>query len=539
MTRIAVLCLCALFAFSVAAPAQTVSVDALGVADDVTIFNTISEAIISFESVSREALTSAALSTYVSDELAKGPLPPTPGPNGGNVAANVINVVGFGPYDEVVPWVGTSIFRGVDLGSPENTITINGDLSGTLWLTRDMGHSGAAVGSSGSTSLVINDMIIAPSATDDPGDDFFFPISQGEVILTDCIVTAFSASDQTTAVSVAGLPAGLLDGTAGIDGTLVQEQDNGPFVGLFGSLGDTSHLELNNTVWTQRGLFPSTTGDPFIISGDATVDINAGSVFSAGGRFGVQHVSGTAGAGITTVNMQGTRDNRVLWLNHGDFAESAVASDILPFDPSITNIDEVTFVNGEAAAYYVIDTDAGSVLNMTNTIIASYEVDGLNFDNTGGKTFDGLANITIADCGNACVAIGLSPPAASAEFTDCVFAGPGPTAIETNNAADSVTLTNCAVALGAAVQDGLANGNPADLFTGPGTVTQVNVIFDLPDFATTAFSLANAQDITNNGYYDTRNLAYATAASGGTPLGGGADYVGGGVPVELSVFSAD
>jgi len=228
------------------------------------------------------------------------------GANGGNVAANVILIQSFGPYDEVLPVIGssgatqTSTFAN-DFPTTE-VLTIQGNLVSTNWpliLARDTGLSGSSVILSGGTQVTLENLVIAQSPTLVGNDDFIFVTDDNSTLITNNVSitalpttsTLFTESDlHTTYVD-------LVDGTRPYDPSLVRSGDNGAFIGLFNGT-DACTWEMHNTVVTQQGAGASPDG--CIPAGTSTLLVTDGSKWVHNARYQIQQNQSS------TVIIQGT-----------------------------------------------------------------------------------------------------------------------------------------------------------------------------------------------------------------------------------------
>ena len=162
---------------------------------------------------------------------------------------------------------------------------------------------------------------------------------------------------------------------------------------------------------------------------------------------------------------------------------------------------------------------AGPGANFADLIIASdmyCTMDRIDH----AQTFDRVTMYAI-EAGDDCINVYLAGTG-SLTATDCIFAGPGDLTGGTGSAAGGVNIDYSVV----------CQNGPDALGTSAGATLGVNCTYVDPAFL-------NRTDITSVNFFAVDNAQLATMASGGGPLRGGGLYVGGGIPVELSIFSTN
>ena len=119
-------------------------------------------------------------------------------------------------------------------------------------------------------------------------------------------------------------------------------------------------------------------------------------------------------------------------------------------------------------------------------------------------------------------------------FTDCIFSG-----VDADDTAfrvfagdnNTVDLINCALV---GIGPDRLSGTPIVFSGGSGNASsEVNTVVLEPTYVSRATSPWTSDS------FDVDNVAYGGLGSAGSDLSGYGDFIGAGVPVELSVFRAD
>ncbi len=471
--------------------AQTVTVDPNATADGVTVFNTIREAVLSFD-----------VGT---------------GSNGADTAGNIVEIVAFGPFNEVIPGIfGDDVSTGgalalavlTDNDRSDNTVTIRGKGVKPLILAQYV-YSFAALTSRGSSGLFIENAVIAQSPTSS-GDaasgqrHIAYAIDGGQVAFDDCVVTALPA-ESVGYTSLADLPAGVLDGTAPYTEGYVYPAN---FAGR-ATLAATnpsptegqppSAVRTRNTVVTQWG--GGATGNALYAQNGSRLDILEGTVISS--NEGRAILIRPSGANKPDMTIQGTFSNRVLITNNlgNDWVtlDGAGTVDISECNfigrppqscvRAINGIDslsivEAIFADGERG------TGGSTAIRIDNQVPGSLTLDQLTIidhryafiTNTFGFSGDNALTITNSILGNRTnFANGILN---EVRAINCAFPASGPVAVEQPPFEVTVHETDC--------------------------------IDDDPEFG--------GVDYGTPGFAVVHSAAYATAAQGGQPLDGGGSF---------------
>jgi len=432
----------------------------------------------------------------------------TSGPNAGNLAPNVINVTTFGPHDVRIPVLGTGavtlIGAAVQVVDGTEGFSIIGVGIKPLILVQnnEVSTGDGIVIQNGATNTFEN-LIMAPSPTGAAvGDDLIYLIgTNSRLDVIDSVITCLPAASATY-TSIGDIPAGLLDGSAVADATVIRTGDNGVFVGAAGNTNVV--LNFNNSVIAQQG--GGGTPDGFVLSAGAVATIGAGSVVSATTRLGVQVSSITA-----SLTVAGTLQDPVLFLNHNNVTNGDA---LRPFGANgpIFSVDHAIFNNNTVG----INVFTGASLDL-----ATFSVTNSVFSNnlTGfivGDDGTGTTPINISDNTFHANGVGLlinapvTPRVVS--ITDCIFSGAG-TGI---NANDTVTVTLNNSALVGAGPDALTTA-----IVGGALLTQTPAAITAdPAYALSAYTFGVSRDTPDN-YLQVTALAYLGAGSSSIDLTGG------------------
>lgn len=482
--------------------AQTVTVDPSDPSPDgVTTFSTIKDAVLSFDSVE--------------------------GSNKDNTDPNIVEVVAFGPFDEVIPGIfgsdvtsGGALFKAVlDSSRADNSVTIRGVGVQPLILAQ-YNYSFAALTARGDSALIFENAIIAQSETSSDAAasgqrHLAYAIDGGHVEFDNCVVTALP-SGAAGYTSKADIPAGVLNGTVPLTGDYVYPQN---FAGR-SALAATNpaattgkpdaSIHLTNTVVTQWGdnalaLYAQNAAELFL---------NEGTVIANNAQGIYIRPSGGAAPNMT---IAGTFINRVL------IADNGGNHWINLLDAGNVSISECNIIGRPGNNCIIVDGSLGS-LSIEETVFADGE------RGSGGSTailFNAvpgslvLDELTIIDHRHGIITNTLGFSGANAlTISNSIL---GNRTNFANGITNEVNAINCAFPASGPVA---VTNPPFEV-----TVNETNCITDDPEFSNT--------DWGDSGFVVVRSAAYATANSGGGPLDGAMTYVPAGTFSTVTVDATD
>lgn len=428
----------------------------------------------------------------------------TPDPDGGT--PNVIQITDSSVYDEQLIIDVPVTIQGLQTGVNRPIIAAR--------LSAGVGGSESNDGvtilcavSNEATSL--ENLIIIPSLASTPTDDLLRSFTIGTtanytVNLTDVVLTANNGSDAP--VTYDGLAAA----------SMVGATDTGDD-GMYLSGGVTYNLTNVVSSHHQNG----SGSDGMVCSGAAIYNVGDGCVFSFNNRLGIQ------ANGDFTLNAP---TDRVMVIGNLGFAGVWFAGNTANRSWDGINIINTAHATNPAQGWGLeIQNLSGFDFSLTNAIIAGSQAQGIvvgSATTTGTVT---LTDVTIA--GNlTAIQVDAAAAAGTLNISDSILAGNA--SPETENQVRNLSTGAYAVNID---HCGLPTAGPQALFLpgteGPGAITVTNSIANNPAFIETS-------DFTSASYFDVDHPAYGTAATGGTPLGGGADWIGS-LPVELGVLTSD
>jgi hypothetical protein len=248
-------------------------------------------------------------------------------------------------------------------------------------------------------------------------------------------------------------------------------------------------------------------------AGVTTYNILDGCVFSYNGRLGIQ------ANGLFTINAP---TDRVMVVGNLGFAGLWFAGTW--GDRNINGVNVLDTVNGWGIE---IQNGEGFDCNLSNAIIAGSAAQGLL---VGSATTTGTITVTDTTIANNLTAIQIdaAAPSGTMNISDSIIAGNA--SPEAGNRVRNLSTGTYTINID---QCALPTAGPQALFLppteGPGACIVTNTIPNNPAFIETS-------DFQSASFYDVDHPAYGTAGTGGTALGGGADYIGS-LPAELGVFS--
>ncbi|NUP89998.1 MAG: hypothetical protein HUU25_09275 [Candidatus Sumerlaeia bacterium] len=514
------------------ASAQTVTVDAtLGAPDNVTTFNSLMLAIHSFQQAGSTTASS----------------PGGIGVNHGNAAADIINILNTSPIEENVRIAPTATLT--EQCTLDEPLTINGPgaIGGPAVAPSAAANAIVRVrDDAGNTDndgftivqdvdITVNNVTFIPALTTPPGDDLVFldrnlATPMATYTFNSCIFTVYDTSGlpvvnsktdaQSNLNASVTTPAAALDdfitiqsanealtctfndcvisqttvGGSGTnrDGFVVFEGDN--TTQNFNLNIDSSYITYVARYGLQ--LAGGSTANPPLSTYNITGDnVDAGPVAGLGGPTFICN-NGYATEGRGMVDLSAANRRKIMNISHTIIANNLIRQMSLGGKNQLTLTD--VLIQGPIPI--VLEHDAVSVAKTWERV--TWRIVG------GSPLFGAVGNgvvLTIRDSIMAGVA----------------GAGTGISVFGTGNMAIDVNF--CGMPL---------NGPDALLAQGgtSGTVFGANIRGDSPHFLGTNPYAAD--------FLDVDNPVYGTAGTGAGVLRGGATFVGGGVPVELSVFTA-
>ncbi len=420
---------------------------------------------------------------------------------------DVVNIVGGGPYDEVITITSPVTLKG-DGYRPVLTVKSNSASPSTP-------PDGLVIDTSGEVTL--ENLIVLPSLTDTPSAD----VADGICIapqtgtgltlaMTDILICPNNGANQPVST----------DGLAEEDLTSATPfGDDG--VNLTSATGIPVVADLTRVICTNNR--NGAGNDGFVIYPSSTVaDQNSinfleGCVASYNERIGIQW-----GGGGATININGTHANPVLII--GNKTATVGQGGCTLFNGTAT-VNQCIMADNNTAGFATVlsATPAGTGLNsIQNTIIAN-NLDGgiISADTDASRpALVSVHNVTLF--ANGTDQIRNTSTQQGFGLTNTIVAGAGTTGITNDGAA-------CSVSFSALV----TNGTHALTATtaGTGTTTMAGAVTNAdPDFVSVNLLSGGAL---NSDFLDVSAILYYSAGVGGTALAGGADYVGS-VPLGAS-----
>lgn len=423
---------------------------------------------------------------------------PDPDPN----TPNVIQIIDSSVYDEMITINVPITIEGTGASRPILAVRQN---------TGGDGNDGLIINIPTGTfnDVTLRNLIVIPSRTSVPMDDGIRSHGQNlNITLENILVTANNGSDFP--VTLDGLAPVSLSGAT-------QFGDDGIFVGAGTTpSGDGTVVTLRNVVVSHiQGAVPNLYNDGLICSSSGKAYyIYDGCVFSYCNRLGIQ------AAGDFQIYAP---SKRVLVLGNKGFAgiwfaaASPSASPIRSIDGC--NVIDTTGVNNSSTpgVGWGIEHQNGGTVNfvLRNAIIKGNTGQGLMISELAGSGSSTIENVTFAGNGRYAIDVN-SAYAGTITINDCIIAGDGTADSDNVVRHNGTGLMN--ISYSALVTEGpFALLTPPT--TGTGTINQLNIVNADPQFVETS-------DYTSDSFFDVFNPIYSAAGTGGTPLRGGADYVG-------------
>lgn len=432
------------------------------------------------------------------------------GANAGETAPFIINIrSGSGPYDE-----GITLDQAVaGHGNIAGDIVIQTTTPGDNVVLKLQPHSGSTEGADDGLmisqdiyNVTMRDLVFTRSLTNFPADDL---VRQDEAAPNTTLNTLAFYNCVFTEVGVDGEPltrnkAGALVAPAPVGGPA--RVGTTPFLlQHWGDAGESINVILDNCVFyagTSSNCYVRSDG-----SGPETVTINnclstyAGYNCFQGGGTNPQGVLNVTGTDVTQGPLNCTAALYPLTGGHCLMAGNTVAgqvSNVSNFLAEASGAPSTTLSRGV--------TGGNGQINLSNVIIdvQGYGVVDITHDPTTWN------NVTINTPTAAYLsASGAGTPAAgSLTVTDSIISGGGTKFAALNNLpTGGITVKYSA----------LPTSGP-NAIGATGTIVEENNIYDDPMYVSTDGLLATFMDV--------NNPTYASAGTGGTPLRGGANYVG-------------
>jgi len=401
--------------------------------------------------------------------------------------ANVVQITDDSVYSEIITIDVPLTLEGTGSNPPVLAVVENPDSPGANdGLLIEIPDS---IGSF--VDVTLRNLYVIPDQTTPPTDDGIRSAGQNlNLLVEDVVVTANDGSDAPVTT----------DGLTSVDvsgATLLG--DDGIFVGGGDPpAGDGTQVVLRNFVTTHNQ-----NGDGLVCStGGSSYTVEQGSVFSFNGRLGIQ---GALDFSIDSPNdpvkVIGNLGFAGIWFN-----SAATTARVL---------DGVYIANnGSAGSGWGVEFQNNGTVGSTlrNAIVSGNEEQGIVVGSVGdGPTV--IEDTTVSSNGSEAVSIATDAES-NISVTNSIIAGNGssdPLNIIDHSGNGTFSLTNSAVVT--AGPQSLLSGAPIN-----GTVSQSNVINDDPEFIETL-------DPNSASFFDVTGSAYETAATGGDPLDGGADFV--------------
>ncbi len=422
------------------------------------------------------------------------------GPNHNFPGPNIIAVEDFGPYDEELPDVPD--------GFDSDTFQITAAPGGTLVLQRG---STWALGA----NVSINGLVIASSSTSTPTGTLVSSTG-GTQTITNSRITALPAA-ASSYTQASDIPAGIADGTAAYDGSLVRAGDGLTVAG--GTVNVTNSIINQHT----RGVVSSsgslTVLASQVVSNNGNGVTNTGADLTLSGA-GIQ-VSNNAGTGISTsggaLSLVGTYASPVVLANNTVAGIAINGGSSYEIRNTIANNSPVGLDIGSAAPGY----DFGDY-RVTDSIFSNSSTAGIRIADARGFSME---RVTLH-----ANAVGILDPASrnnfwSLELRDTIISGPGGTGIQSGTVGGSSSILLGYSALVTAGPNALATANTASA----GTDVASAIINADPEYRSTTYS---SNRLNPDFYLAPSAAAYLGAAApaaenGGSPffnLGGGSRW---------------
>jgi len=416
-----------------------------------------------------------------------------PDPDAG--VPNVIQITDSSVYDEMITVDVPVTIEGTGASRPVLAVKINsgGDANDGLLITIPTGTF---------NGVTLRNLIIIPSTTTPPTDDAVRSAGQNlNILLDNVLITPNNGSDAP--VTIDGLTEVSLVGCTVFG-------DDGAFLGGGAApAGDGTLVTMVNTVISHNN--NAAGNDGLVASGGITGTggfiIQDGCVFSFNGRLGIQSGSSLQiNAPTKRVIVLGNKGFAGIWF-------AGVGSAVSPVR-TLDGVDVLNNGTSTISGWGIEQQNGGSVpFSLTNSIIAGNTSRGLLIGEVGTDGLITVENVTIANNGTSAIETNAAHTGLLS-FTDCVIAGNGtadPLNSILHNGTGAMSISYSAiVTAGPFALTGTGT-------SGTGTINQSNVINNDPLFIQTVnFQVPE--------FYDVTAVAYAGAGSGGSDLGGGADY---------------
>jgi hypothetical protein len=458
--------------------AQTVTVDKSLATTDTTHFKSLRAAIMSFDWVSST----------------------TTGFNAGNAEPNVINITGFGPYDEDIPMLYTSASFTADykckLDAADVTITLQGSGIKPLLLVRFISYDQSGIAVLNSAAYVIRNTVIAPSPTEPPTGRLVHCLGTGIIDIQDSTLCCLPVAS-TAYTSIADLPAGVLDGTLAFNDSYVSCVTPGATTGMAAQASGLGTVRFTNSCITQFGV-AATAGVSLCAFQSGTIRLNEGTILrnNTGGIY-TRHNDATNKSRLI---ISGQKNNRVIIGKNNPWGNGWL--DLRLF--SQVDISQCNFI-GEPTGYAVsVGTNGATLgsLKISECIFA----EGNPATTTSAIRVAGvpatlaLDNLTILNQGLGVYYSGTA--AASINIIDSIIAG----CTYGLAGAAAFNVAYCAL------PDSGASAN-TNTSRGDATLNLGNTIYDDPMFTSEVFG--------TTGFAHVTNLSYSGKASTSRVLDGG------------------
>ncbi len=416
------------------------------------------------------------------------------GSNVADPATNIINCLNA-TYDEQLPQIDVQLT--INGASPRSTIILQQASQGD-------GNDGLAINLPAAMQLDLNNLILLPSATSSPADDFIDIAGlDGSIVnFNNCIISS----------NHSGAPANTDGFTAPVGTATGRCGDNGINISKGDTVTNGLTVNISETIIVDAGGPPGAgTVDNIMCTGAGTKTINVidGSIISYAPRLNYQHNGGT-------LNITGTHDNPIYIIKGQD---EAYGHGLGVWTTNISSVNLTYCIIADNKMNGVSIEAGDKTVSMNHVIIANNGDVGLAVIVVAGQPWNTVItaeNTTIS--GNAIDVVSpdtkdqvtMSEDLVNTSiFTGCIFAsgdnGFNIAANSTATAAYSALVLEGANALGAKK-------------IGDGTLVESGVITSDPQFTETSNFLSST-------YFDVYNSAYG-AAYNGSPLKGGADFAG-------------
>lgn len=410
---------------------------------------------------------------------------------------NTITITGGGPYEEpIVIDVPLTLVGADPVDRPIIVVMIN---NGGV-----EGRENDGIINSAAVDMVFENLIFIPSSFDWPTDDGFDlrPLSEEDdfdITLRNCLITTNDGNNAPIT-----LTGETFEEDALFNGFSFQDDGFQVLSTFAGIPSGTVDVLIEDVVVTHIAFdaaLDATGQDSFILGGENTTVTVRNTRVSYGDRWGMQLLSSV------TVNIEGTEEEPVIIQGMG-------SAGLLCFGGT-HNWDYLHLIENPLGAR--IDADFGVENNISNALIYGNTELGLGYFFNPDEGIERNYTITDSTFYNNLehIAFRLSDDMSGVNLaiSDTVVAGPEQDAFIVSALSEDPAVTQI-----------FANVDISDTgistFFGDRleTITETNVITDDPEFAST--------DPADPGFLVVTSPAYATAGSGGTPLGGYFPYGG-------------